>query len=76
MLYRSSLYQNPVILFLSVEDDDDYVPREKRQRSPKSANDLGSSGRSTGIKFNFGKMKIQDDFVSLLCFMKSFWVIL
>ncbi|XP_050837705.1 general transcription factor II-I isoform X5 [Serinus canaria] len=40
---------------LTSEDDDDYVPREKRPRSPKSANDLGSSGRSTGIKFNFDK---------------------
>ncbi|XP_059722314.1 general transcription factor II-I isoform X8 [Haemorhous mexicanus] len=39
----------------SEDNDDDYVPHEKRQRSPKLANDLGSSGRSRGIKFNFDK---------------------
>ncbi|XP_041340850.1 general transcription factor II-I [Pyrgilauda ruficollis] len=40
---------------LSSEDDDDYIPRERRQRSPKSGNDSGSSGRSRGIQFNFDK---------------------
>ncbi|XP_053817090.1 general transcription factor II-I isoform X9 [Vidua chalybeata] len=37
----------------SEDNDDDYVPHEKRQRSPKSANDTANSGRSKGIQFNF-----------------------
>ncbi|XP_041280916.1 general transcription factor II-I [Onychostruthus taczanowskii] len=40
---------------LNSEDDDDYIPDERRQRSPKSGNDSGSSGRSRGIQFNFDK---------------------
>ncbi|XP_030818306.1 general transcription factor II-I isoform X3 [Camarhynchus parvulus] len=36
----------------SEDNDDDYVPSERRQRSPRSASDSGSSGR---IKFNFDK---------------------
>ncbi|XP_077044672.1 general transcription factor II-I isoform X1 [Agelaius phoeniceus] len=39
----------------SEDNDDDYVPSERRQRSPKSASDSGSSGRSRGIRFNFDK---------------------
>ncbi|XP_038013706.1 general transcription factor II-I isoform X2 [Motacilla alba alba] len=39
----------------SEDNDDDYVPRERRQRSPKSANDAANGGRSRGINFNFDK---------------------
>ncbi|NXQ15608.1 GTF2I factor, partial [Peucedramus taeniatus] len=44
------------------DNDDDYVPHERRQRSPKSANDSTNSGRSKGIQFNFDKwnMRITD----------------
>ncbi|XP_068066233.1 general transcription factor II-I isoform X2 [Anomalospiza imberbis] len=46
----------------SEDNDDDYVPHEKRQRSPKSSNDTANSGRSTGVQFNFDKwnMRISD----------------
>ncbi|XP_064250409.1 general transcription factor II-I isoform X2 [Passer domesticus] len=39
----------------SEDNDDDYLPHERRQRSPKSGNDLGSSRTSSGIRFNFDK---------------------
>ncbi|RLV97950.1 hypothetical protein DV515_00011284, partial [Chloebia gouldiae] len=54
LLHTSCLDQNPVILFLSVQDnDDDYIPHERRQSLPKSVNSTGDSGRSKGIQFNF-----------------------
>ncbi|NXI10021.1 GTF2I factor, partial [Irena cyanogastra] len=37
------------------DNDDDYVPNEKRQRSPKSSSEAANSGRSKGIQFNFDK---------------------
>ncbi|XP_074412841.1 general transcription factor II-I isoform X7 [Zonotrichia albicollis] len=39
----------------SEDNDDDYMPSERRQRSPKSASDSGSSVRRKGIRFNFDK---------------------
>ncbi|XP_059342851.1 general transcription factor II-I isoform X3 [Ammospiza nelsoni] len=39
----------------SEDNDDDYVPGERRQRSPKSTSDSGSSVRRKGIRFNFDK---------------------
>ncbi|KAL9826087.1 general transcription factor II-I isoform 5-T6 [Geothlypis trichas] len=39
----------------SEDNDDDYVPHERRQRSPRSTSDSSSSGRSRGIRFNFDK---------------------
>ncbi|NWH34811.1 GTF2I factor, partial [Chloropsis hardwickii] len=35
------------------DNDDDYVPREKRQRSPRSASEAANSARSKGLQFNF-----------------------
>ncbi|NWT95483.1 GTF2I factor, partial [Urocynchramus pylzowi] len=37
------------------DNDDDYIPHEGIQWSPKSANDSDNSGRSKGIQFNFDK---------------------
>ncbi|NXM13133.1 GTF2I factor, partial [Ploceus nigricollis] len=37
------------------DNDDDYVPHERRQRSPKSSNDMANSGRNKGIQFNFDR---------------------
>ncbi|XP_054143006.1 general transcription factor II-I isoform X10 [Melozone crissalis] len=39
----------------SEDNDDEYVPGERRQRSPKSTSDSGSSVRRKGISFNFEK---------------------
>ncbi|XP_064585135.1 general transcription factor II-I isoform X2 [Zonotrichia leucophrys gambelii] len=39
----------------SEDNDDDYMPSERRQRSPKSTSDSGSSVRRKGIRFNFDK---------------------
>lgn len=58
------------------DDDDKYIPPEKGLRSPSSATEAASTGRSNAEEFSFGRMKIKDDFVSLLCFMKQFWVVL
>lgn len=62
-------------LFLKDDDDVDYLPPEKRQKSSES-NKASSIGSRTAEEFTFGKMKIKYDFIYLYFFMKRFWIIL
>jgi len=43
-----------------LEDDDDYLPPNKRPKNTEQANEGASTGRRKVREFNFGKIKIKD----------------
>lgn len=55
-----------------LEDDDEYLPPNKRPKNTESANEAVSTGKRKVREFNFGKIQIKGYFVSLLCFVKRY----
>lgn len=76
MLHLSSLEKNAVwffFFFLKADDDDDNLPPDMRLNSTESDIEAANKGRIKAEEFSSGKMKIKDDFISQVCFIRRFW---
>jgi len=54
-----------------LEDDDDYLPPNKRPKNTEPANEAANTERRKVREFNFGRRKIKNYFVSLVLFCKK-----
>lgn len=54
-----------------LQDDDDYLPPNKRPKNTESANEAANTGRRKVREFNFGKIKMKDFFCLSALFYKK-----